>query len=268
MELIQGIKNTDLQLSLPEWATKYPIISGYRGSYANGTYLPTTDKHGTDDIDVFTIFAHDINYYLGLDGYHNSRVSLEKTGDLDIVGYEIRKFIGLLIKGNPNVHSFLWLEPKDYLFVSNGGELLILNRTIFLSQRLFNSFAGYAYGQLKRMTHLQYQGYMGKKRKQLANEYGYDIRNAAHCLRLLYLGIHFASTGNILVKLPAEELDMILRVKRGEVKSIVEINVLAESLFQQFRKLEDKYRPTWPITPNMEKINSITRKVLEMSWGK
>ena len=61
---------------------------------------------------------------------------------------------------------------------------------------------------------------------------------------------------------------MILRVKRGEVKSIVEINVLAESLFQQFRKLEDKYRSTWPITPNMEKINSITRKVLEMSWGK
>lgn len=263
MMVVQDIKIDDL---VPEWALKYNILMGYRGSHVHGTYIDPTEEHGTDDVDLFSVFAHPQSYYLGLGGYHNSRSVYETSGDIDIVGYELRKYIDLLVKGNPNVHSHLWLEPEDYLFVSTAGNLLIDNRDIFISQRLFDSLAGYAYGQLKRMVAFQFQGYMGEKRKQLANRYGYDIKNASHCIRLLYMGIHFADTGRINVKLPKHELDVVLSIKRGEVLSIVEVQARAEQLFKEFRKLEAQNRESFSRSPDLNMVDMLLSECLRMSW--
>ena len=266
MTVVQDIDAYEL---VPDWASQYTILMGYRGSHVHGTYINPTEEHGTDDVDLFSVFAHPQSYYLGLGGYHNSRSTYEVSGDIDIVGYEIRKYLDLLSKGNPNVHSYLWLEPtKDYLFVSRAGQLLIDNREAFLSQRLFDSLAGYAYGQLKRMVAFQFQGYMGMKRKQLANRYGYDIKNAAHCIRLLYTGIHFANTGKIVVKLPQEELDIVLAIKRGEVSSVVEVQAKAEQLFKEFRELETQTRFCFPKSPDPEKMDRLLAQCLRISWGK
>src|SRR5947208_1501122 len=102
---------------------------------------------------------------------------------------ELRKFIGLPCQQNPNVLSLLWLQPEHYIHVSPLGAQLLEARTLFRQrQRAFDAFAGYAYGQLKRMTHFgEFKGYMGAKRKTLAEKYGFDAKCAGHLLRLLHM---------------------------------------------------------------------------------
>ena len=45
---------------------------------------------------------------------------------------------------------------------------------MFASKRAYHSFSGYAYSQLKKMTPDGVNGKMGKKRKMLVKEFGYD----------------------------------------------------------------------------------------------
>jgi predicted nucleotidyltransferase len=50
--------------------------------------------------------------------------------------------------------ELLWLDPADYLHLTPAGERIIEARELFLSKRARYSFAGYAFGQLKRIkTH-------------------------------------------------------------------------------------------------------------------
>jgi predicted nucleotidyltransferase len=258
-EVVQGL--------LPEWAKKHPILSGLRGSHVHGTYIPPNHPLSTDDIDVFTVFAHGKDYYLGLDSYYNRQQTVDISGDIDVVGYELRKYIGLLTKGNPNVHMYLWLKDDDYLYVSDVGAYLIQEREQFLSQKLFDSLFGYAYGQLKKISQVTYQGYMGEKRKKLVDRYGFDIKNAAHCVRLLYTGLHFASTGKIVVRLPDEELELVKEIKTGQ-KPLGGIERLIDQLMQEFKEKEILNRGNFPEVPDKEFVDNITRTALELTWKK
>jgi len=142
-------------------------------------YIPNSDPNSIDDIDIMGVFLAPENFYIGLEQHKRSQtkeISKEIDGVMwDCVYYELRKFVKLLLKGNPNVLSLLWIKPEHYLLVSEFGKMLLENRKSFLGKEaLYNSFTGYANGQLKRMTHFKTKGYMGEKRKQLVEKYGYD----------------------------------------------------------------------------------------------
>ena len=49
---------------------------------------------------------------------------------------------------------------------------------------------------------------MGEKRKAIVRKYQYDVKNAAHLIRLLRMGIEFLETGELRVfrAMDAEEL--------------------------------------------------------------
>lgn len=60
-----------------------------------------------------------------------------------------------------------------------------------------------------------FSGYMGAKRKAMVRKYQYDVKNAAHLIRLLRMGVEFLRSGHLQVyrTTDAEELKSI---KRGE----------------------------------------------------
>jgi hypothetical protein len=148
------------------------VLLGYRGSIAHGMYVPNSDPNSIDDIDLMGIFLFPPKNYIGLP---QGKETVERfIGKYDMVFYEFRKFIRLLLKSNPNVLGMLWLQDNHYLLGTNTGQLLRDNREIFSSKLAYKSFTGYAYSQLKRMTHNSTQGYMGEKRKTLVEKYGYD----------------------------------------------------------------------------------------------
>ena len=248
----------------PVWA-RNPIISGYRGSHAHGTFIPPDNTYGTDDVDVFGVAVRDPDYYLGLEGYQPERKgTFTCAGEtLDVETHEVRKFCHLLMKGNPNVHQHLWLQPEHYFVITRPGRILLDRRTMFLSRRLFESYAGYAYAQLKRMEKFEKRGYMGTKREAIVKEHGYDIKNAAHCIRLLYGAIHLARHNTIQVFLESDAEVHVKSVKRGEW-TLEAVKRHAQRLFNTFDG--SKSRSQLPDRVERAAINSIVRDVIEAHW--
>jgi predicted nucleotidyltransferase len=221
-----------MRARLPSWC-RDGILAGYRGSKAHNTYIPPTDPKGIDDVDVFQVFVHPPEHYLGLAGYNNQGEDFETGGEvLDIQVYDVRKFVHLLCKGNPNVHCWLWLKPEHTFVRSAPAEILISNRTGFLSIDVLNAFAGYAHGQLRRMERFEFHGQMGAKRKALVEEHGYDTKNAAHLMRLLFMGIELAKMGELKVYRDLDA-EFLRTIKLGGY-NLDAIKAFAENGFENF----------------------------------
>ena len=229
------------------------ILCGYRGSVAHNMYVPNTDPNSIEDIDLMGVYMAPLEYYVGLGLGRRYRKSIEKfVGKYDVVHYELRKFVNLLIKSNPNVLSLLWLRDNHYIHKTHWANLLIENRDLFVSKLAYQSFTGYAYAQLKRMEHLATQGYMGEKRKQLVEKYGYDCKNAAHCIRLLKMGMEFLTTGELNVF--RDDAPYLLEIKRGKW-TLDQVKKEAKRLFNLADEAYIRSKlPNKPDVPAIEKI--------------
>ena len=83
--------------------------------------------------------------------------------------------------------------------------------------------------RFRKLHHEHFSGYMGEKRKAMVRKYQYDVKNAAHLIRLLRMGIEFLETGQLQVYRTddAEELKLI---KRGGW-TLEQVKAQAEQLF-------------------------------------
>jgi predicted nucleotidyltransferase len=249
---LKGLNQDQIKELLPDNL----ILLGYRGSISHGMYLNPKNENSIDDKDIMGIFIAPIDYYVGI---KNIRETKEKfLNEWDSVCYELKKMINLLIKGNPNVLSLLWLKDNYYIYQTEYSDLLIENRNIFTSKKIYHSFVGYAWGQFHRMTHYKFEGYMGEKRKKLVDKYGYDCKNASHLIRLLKMAIEFLNEGVLYVE---REVDAqyLLEIKNGEY-TLEQIKKEAERFF---KLAEESYmKCTLSNEPDYEKINNICKKIL------
>lgn len=235
------------------------VLGGYRGSIAHGMYIPKENPNSIDDKDMmFIVIPHVYNYF-GLEDWGSRGTKEIKEDEWDIVCYELRKFIGLLEKGNPNVLSMLWMERNMYSHITIEGQLLIDNRKLFATRQVYHSFAGYAYGQLKRMEHFAYDNaYMGAKRKELVDTFGYDTKNAAHLIRLLRMCIEFLNEGELYVM--RKDAVQLLEIKIGKW-TLEQVKTEADRLF---KRAEDAYdRSTLPSKPDREKVNKLCYEMFQ-----
>lgn len=231
------------------------ILLGYVGSIAHGTYVPKNDPHHIDDKDIMGVCVGPKNIYLGLNKLEQKDKFVDEW---DSVVYEIKKYFRLLLKQNPNVLSLLWLQDKDYIHISDVGRKILDNRDIFSSKKAYSSFAGYANGQLHRMEHNACEGYMGAKRKELVQRYGYDTKNAAHLIRLLRMGIEYLTDGELRVyRVDNHELKDI---KQGKW-SLEKIKSESESLFKLAR--EAYVRSPLPNQPDRDRAEKLLMEIIE-----
>lgn len=152
------------------------ILLGYRGSIAHNMYVPQSDPNSIDDKDLMGVFVAPVEHYLG---FGRDEVKEKFINEWDTVSYEIRKFVGLLLKCNPNVLSLLWLPDRHLIYQHDLGRLLRANREVFATKAAYHSFNGYAYSQLKRMTHLNQE--TQKEMAELERELG---RHSIDCNNL------------------------------------------------------------------------------------
>ncbi len=250
---------------MPPWC-RDGFFAGYRGSQAHGTYVPPEDPNSIDDIDVFMVFINRPQWYWQLEGYVSSRRTgrhYETAGEeLDIVAYEIQKFIDLLCKGNPNVHSWLWMRPQDFLVSVGPAFYLVKNREVFLSQKMLDAFAGYAASQLRKMERFEHHGRMGAKRKALVAEHGYDCKNAAHLIRLLTMGVELAKTGKLIVY-RTKDAGMLKEIKTGGW-SLDHVKQYSENLWAEFD--EARKGCDFPTFVDRAKANNILLGCMERWW--
>ena len=219
------------------------ILAGYMGSISHGTNLHKNDPHHIDDKDVMCIKIHPLGNYFGMGHKEHFRI---QGSEWDIVGYDIIKYFRLLLKSNPNVIGLLWLRPEHYLHISPLGQRIIDNRNLFASKQAYKSFAGYANGQLHKMTSFQkYEGYMGAKRKALVDKYGYDCKNACHLIRLLNMAYEFLATGELNV-FREHDNQILIEIKTGQWV-LEKVQLEAERMFGMVRlALKDSPLPNEP----------------------
>jgi len=229
--ILEGLTPEETRMIVPP----NTILLGYVGSISHGTHVPSTDPNSIDDKDIMGICVGPPEIYTGLQNnhlgfkYHAPYVIKKHNGEekrnceqneiqykeWDSVIYEIQKFFGLLLKQNPNSVGLLWLPNDMYIHKTPEGDKIVHHREIFTSTKIYTSFVEYAKGQMHRMTHMNFQGYMGEKRKKLVEKFGYDVKNAAHMIRLLRMLIEFLKNGEMHVY-RTKDAEELIEIKTGK----------------------------------------------------
>lgn len=85
------------------------------------------------------------------DALTKAGISLEKTDD--IVIYEVRRFIDLAIKANPNIMDILCHDYKSdaSIYINDKGKMLLDAKALFLTKKIKFTFSGYAIAQLNKI---------------------------------------------------------------------------------------------------------------------
>jgi hypothetical protein len=259
-----------------------PIVCMLRGSHTHGTYVPPENELGFDDVDLFgvyidrrqeTYFGCQLSPWSGTD---------KKIDCLDLASYCLQHYFSLALNCNPNVMSALWTDPGFYLGHSFIWDGVVGNRNLFSSKLAFYSFGGYAFSQLKRMksakndiaecgcsgkfheeclvnasrgrgsTKRYATGFMGAKRKSLVEKFGYDTKNAAHCVRLLRMGTEFLRTGELVVERP--DASELIDIKKG-LFSMDQVIALADAEMAKLEAAKDESK--LPEAPDRDQANAL-----------
>lgn len=102
--------------------------------------------------------------------------------EFDFELHPITKFLKLCAMNNPDQMGLLFSRESNITHCSAVGRMLLDARRIFPSKLLWKRFRGYAADQFHR---LKKEGVPEGKRKELVQKYGYDVKFAYHCIRLL-----------------------------------------------------------------------------------
>lgn len=174
----------------PEPARQIALLAGTVGSRAYGLARPDSDY------DTLGIFAWPTRDLLGLTA-PSEDYGHQGPGDNDFRWYEARKFLRLILAGNPHVTELLWLD--DYTHRNPWGNSLINIRGHLSAAPLIRRrYLGYATQQFKRLSDRGNGTFSSDTAKRTA-------KHARHLLRLCRQGFDFYTTGVLTVRVADPE---------------------------------------------------------------
>ena len=149
--------------------------------------------------------------------------------------------------GNPNMIDSLFTPRRCVLHTSPLGEKVRENRKLFLSKKVWHTFKGYAYAQMRKCQSKEKTG----KRSEIIQKYGYDIKNGYHIVRLI------EEVQQIL-----EESDLNLERNINQLKSIRRGEWSIEKIIKYFNtkefELESLYaKSNLPHKPRKSEIKNL-----------
>lgn len=130
------------------------------GSFAYGTNIQT-EAH-TSDLDLRGIRIDTPREILSM----NLADKPYENKELDVVIHPFNHMVELLTKCNPNCIELLGTKDEHIFHLSEEGKLLRDNADLFLSQKAFYSFGGYATAQLRRLENALARGEYPQEEKE------------------------------------------------------------------------------------------------------
>ena len=172
--------------------------------------------------------------------------------------YSIVKYFQLCMENNPNMIDSLFTTQSCVLHCTQVGNLVRENRKLFLHKGAWHKFKGYAYSQVSRMNSKQPpEG----KRRELVEEFGYDVKYAYHVVRLLDEVEQILTEGDIDLQRNREQLKSI---RRGEWTQ----TEVVEYFGRREKELETLYTTSkLPHSPDEGKIRQLLIDCLEHHYG-
>jgi len=206
----------------PAWLSTNVCYLTQAGSVAYGTN--TADS----DVDVYgvcipprdMVFPHLAGAVPGFDKVqnfdqfqaHHIKDPSGKDKEYDFQVFGIVKFFRLLMENNPNVIDAIYTPQFCVMQLTRVGEMIRQRRDLFLHKGSWWKFKGYAYSQLHKMTTKNPKE--GSVREGIRNEFGFDVKFAAHVVRLLYEVEMILGEGTLDLQRNREHLKSI---RRGEI---------------------------------------------------
>lgn len=127
---------------------------------------------------------------------------IERDG-ADETYWEIRKFLTMALKANPNVLECLYTDEIEVC--RPPADELVAERHRFLSKMVYQTYNGYVISQFKKLE------------QDLRTVGEIRWKHAMHLIRLQLAGIGVLSEGRVPVRVDAAHRDRLLAIKRGEV---------------------------------------------------
>lgn len=162
-EIKQVLKTEPYQCLTDELKKNEVMILTLGGSVSYGTDIWTPEYQS--DIDIRAIRANTKSEILTL------RPNLKPFDDelTDSVMYSFSHICDLLLKCNPQTLEILGTKDEHILLMDKRGSLLRDNLDLFLSQKVFGAFVGYATQQLRRLQNALANGTypQGEKEKHI-----------------------------------------------------------------------------------------------------
>jgi predicted nucleotidyltransferase len=216
------------------------VLLGVTGSQAHGL------AHPDSDIDMRGVFIYPTEAILGLPKFCGKDVSTSTVDD--VVLYEVGKFVSLALAANPSILELLFLP--EYGCITDEGRLLVVKREAFLSQKVRQTYGGYATQQYKRLVQREQAGMVGfgpktSKRRE---------KHARHLARLLLQGQQLLTEGTLTVKLSKAQRKIVRAAEKLSTEDL-------GKFFADEMAHMDEIKSSLPEEPDYELVNYI---LLEM----
>lgn len=228
----QGLASSEASLGEVDWS-EYVIFRCVVGSRAYGL------DHAGSDTDRRGIYVPPADAQWSLFGVPEQLENKET----EECYWEIKKFLILALKANPNVLECLY-SPLIETATPLAEELLAM-RSIFLSRLVYQTYNGYVMSQFKKLE------------QDLRSRGSIKWKHAMHLIRLLLSGITILREGFVPVQV-AQYRDQLLAIRNGEL-DWAEINTWRLSLHQEFDRAFET--SALPERPDYEKANAFLIRV-------
>lgn len=187
--------------------------------------------------------------------HHVEDKSSQKQYDFTV--FNVVKYLQLVMQNNPNMIDSLFVPQHCIIHSSRIGELVRENRKLFLHKGCWHSFKGYAYSQIHKAKSQTREG----KRAQVIDQFGYDVKFASHCIRLM----------NEVEQILTEQ-DLDLQRNSEQVKSVRRGEWTLQQVEEYFSRKEVELETVYtnsslPYGPDEKAIKGLLLNVLEEHFG-
>lgn len=153
--------------------------------------------------------------------------------------WEIKKFLLLALKANPNILECLFTPIVEYS--TEIADALRRQREIFLSKLVYQTYSGYVMSQFKKLE------------QDLRTHGAIKWKHAMHLIRLLLQGVTVLQEGHVPVQV-TKHRDALLAIKDGNM-SWQEVDTWRLELHREFQRAFQNTR--LPDTPNYDAANQL-----------
>jgi predicted nucleotidyltransferase len=244
----------------PKWLPNSLNYEVLMGSHAYGCHTEDSDHdiYGWCFPPRDIQFPHTAGHIPGFGKQPPSFKQFNPTfDDVDFTIYGIVKYFDLCMGCNPNMIDSLFVPDNCIVHITPVGQMVRDKRHLFLSKKAWHTFKGYSYQMMHKLNNKKPTG----KRLKLVEEFGYDVKFAYHCVRLLDEIEQILELGDIDLQRDKERLK---EIRRGGF-SLENIKLYVSNKKVHLEKLYEEC--ALPYEPREEEIKELLMNCLEHHYG-
>lgn len=247
---------------------EHEILRTLAGSTVHG--LAVGD---TDDRDEMGVYVPPMEEYVSLNQIHDSYTARTQPdgarsgpGDVDLMMYSLRKFVSLVVAGNPTMLTPLFAPDNAMITVSGVGKQVREQASHLLSRQAGHRFLGYLHGQKERILGGGKQNRV-PNRPELVERYGYDTKYAGHALRLAVQGVELLRTGHLTLPMEDPWRTTILGVRTGQYGLDEVLRMVDKEAVTLVDLANGTTASALPEHVNLNVVNNLLYYWHEQEWG-